>query len=33
MNKVFFMKKLFNLNMQEGSMITNHLNELNTLTS
>ena len=31
-NKVFLMKKLFNLKMDSGS-VTEHLNEFNTLTS
>ena len=32
-NKVFLMKKLFRLQMQENSAITNHLNEFNLLFS
>jgi len=30
-NKVILLKNLFNLKMQESNMITNHLNEFNTL--
>ena len=30
-NKVFLMKRLFNMKMSEGGSITDHLNELNTL--
>ena len=32
-NKVFLMKRLFNMNMLEGGYVANHLNEFNTLTS
>ena len=32
-NKVFFMKHLFNMKMIEGGSTTNHLNELNMVTS
>ena len=32
-NKVFLMKRLFNMNMSEGGSVSNHLNEFNTLTS
>jgi hypothetical protein len=30
-NKVFLMKRLFNMNMLEGGFVADHLNELNTL--
>jgi hypothetical protein len=32
-NKVFQMKRLFNLKMSEGGSVTNHLNEFNTVTN
>ena len=32
-NKVFLMKRLFNMNMSEGGSIADHLNEFNKLTS
>ena len=32
-NKVFLMKRLFNMNMLEGRSIANHLNEFNTVTN
>ena len=32
-NKVFLMKHLFNMKMEKGGSITNHLNEFNTITS
>jgi hypothetical protein len=32
-NKVFLMKRLFNIKMIEGGSVTNHLNEFNTITS
>ena len=32
-NKVFLMKRLFNMKMLEGGYVANHLNEFNTLTS
>ena len=32
-NKVFLMKRLFNMKMVEGGSITDHLNEFNTVTS
>ena len=32
-NKVFLMKRLFNMKMSEGRSVANHLNEFNTLTS
>ena len=32
-NKVFLMKRLFNMKMSEGGSIAHHLNEFNTLTS
>ena len=32
-NKVFLMKKLFNLKMVDSESIAGHLNEFNTLTS
>ena len=32
-NKVFIMKRLFNMNMLEGGFFSNHLNEFNKLTS
>ena len=32
-NKVFLMKRLFNMKMAEGGSITDHLNEFNTITS
>lgn len=32
-NKVFVMKRLFNMNMSEGGSITDHLNEFNTVNS
>ena len=32
-NKVHLMKKLFNLKMAEGTHVTQHLNEFNTITN
>ena len=32
-NKVFLMKRLFNMKMVEGGSVTDHLNEFNTITS
>lgn len=32
-NKVFLMKRLFNMKMVEGGSVTNHLNEFNMVTS
>jgi hypothetical protein len=32
-NKVFLMKRLFNMKMQEGGSIADHLNEFNTVTN
>lgn len=32
-NKVYLMKKLFNLQMVEGGYIPKHLNEFNTITN
>ena len=32
-NKVFLMKRLFNMNMSEGGSIVDHLNKFNTITS
>ena len=32
-NKVFLMKRLFNMKMSEGGSIADHLNEFNTVTS
>ena len=32
-NKVFLMKRLFNLKMSEGGSVAEHLNEFNTITS
>ena len=32
-NKVFLMKRLFNMKMSEGGFVVDHLNEFNTLTS
>ena len=32
-NKVHLMKKLFNLKMVEGTPVTQHLNEFNTITN
>ena len=32
-NKVFLMKRLFNMKMVEGESVTDHLNEFNTVTS
>ena len=32
-NKVFLMKRLFNMKMAEGGSIADHLNEFNTITS
>ena len=32
-NKVFLMKRLFNMKMSEGRFVADHLNEFNTLTS
>ena len=33
LNKVFIMKHLFNMKMEEGGSNTKHLNEFNTITS
>ena len=33
LNKVFLMKRLFNMKMVEGGSVRNHLNEFNTITS
>jgi hypothetical protein len=32
-NKVFLMKRLFNMNMSEGGYVANHLNEFNMVTN
>ena len=32
-NKVYLMKKLFNLKKAEGTLIAQHLNEFNTITN
>ena len=32
-NKVFLMKRLFNMNMSEGGYVANHLNDFNIVTS
>ena len=32
-NKVFLMKRLFNMKMSEGGSVADNLNEFNTLTS
>ena len=32
-NKVFFMKRLFNMKMSEGGSVADHLNDFNTITS
>ena len=32
-NKVFLMKRLFNMKMAEGGFVIDHLNEFNTITS
>ena len=32
-NKVYLMKKLFNLKMAEGTSVAQHLNEFNTITN
>ena len=32
-NKVFLMKRLFNMKMIAGGSVANHLNEFNTITS
>ena len=32
-NKVFLMKRLFNMKMVEGGSVADHLNEFNTITS
>jgi hypothetical protein len=32
-NKVFLMKKIFNINMLEGGYVADHLNEFNTVTN
>ena len=32
-NKVFLMKHLFNMKMEEGGSVTNHLNEFNIFAS
>ena len=32
-NKIFLMRHLFNMKMEEGGSITNHLNEFNNITS
>ena len=32
-NKVFLMKRLFNMKMSEGGSIVDHLNEFNTVTN
>jgi hypothetical protein len=32
-NKVFIMKRLFNMNMLEGGYVADHLNEFNTVTN
>jgi hypothetical protein len=32
-NKIFLMKRLFNMKISEGGSIANHLNEFNTITN
>jgi hypothetical protein len=32
-NKVFLMKRLFNMKMSEGGFVADHLNEFNTVTN
>jgi glucose-6-phosphate isomerase len=32
-NKVFLMKRLFNMKMSEGGSVVHHLNEFNTITN
>ena len=32
-NKVFLMKRLFNMKMAEGGSVTDHLNKFNTISS
>ena len=32
-NKVFLMKRLFNMKMEEGGSVIDHLNQFNTVTS
>ena len=32
-NKVFLMKRLFNMKMSEGGSVADHLNDFNTVTS
>ena len=32
-NKVYLMKKLFNLKKAEGTLVVQHLNEFNTITN
>jgi hypothetical protein len=32
-NKVFLMKRLFNINIPEGGFVANHLNEFNMVTN
>jgi hypothetical protein len=32
-NKVFLMKRLFNMNMSKGGSVADHLNEFNTVTN
>ena len=32
-NKIFLMKRLFNMKMSEGGSIADHLNEFNTVTN
>jgi hypothetical protein len=32
-NKVFLMKRLFNMNMLEGGYVSDHLNDFNTVTN
>jgi hypothetical protein len=32
-NKVFLMKRLFNMKMSEGGSVADHLNEFNTITN
>ena len=32
-NKVYLMKKLFSMKMNEGSSVQNHVNEFNTITN
>jgi hypothetical protein len=32
-NKVFIMKRLFNMKMSEGGSVTNHLNEFNMVAN